>query len=71
MDRAIYRDLEALRPDRCNDELRPFLDLAPHLGTREVPDPYGQGPEGFERTLDLIGPGSEAFAASLARSLPR
>lgn len=71
MDHAIYRDLDAMRPDHFSGELRLFLDLAPHLGTRDVPDPYDEGPEGFERTLALIEQGSEAFAASLARSLPR
>ncbi len=71
MDRAIYRELEAMRPDHFRGELHLFLDLAPHLGTRDVPDPYDDGPEGFERALDLIEQGSEAFAASLARSPPR
>lgn len=30
-----------------------FLDYAPHLGIREVPDPYYGGEHGFERVLDM------------------
>jgi len=33
---------------------------------REVPDPYDEGPEVFERVLDLVEAGSRAFAARLA-----
>lgn len=71
MDRALLAALEAMRPAHFNGQLRVFLDLAPQLGTRDVPDPYDQGPEGFELSLDLIERGSEAFAARLAQDLPR
>ena len=71
MDRAILGDLETMRPAHFSGQLRLFLDLAPQLGVRDVPDPYDEGPEGFEMTLDLIERGSEAFAATLAQDLRR
>jgi protein-tyrosine phosphatase len=30
------------------------MEFAPKGSTREVPDPYGSGPEGFEQVLDLL-----------------
>ena len=66
MDRSVLQELEALRPDAYDGHLGLFLDLAPEVGEREVPDPYDQGPEGFERVLDLLERGSEAFAARLS-----
>ncbi len=71
MDRAILSDLVAMRPAHFSGHLGLFLDLAPQLGVRDVPDPYDEGPEGFEMTLDLIERGSEAFAARLAQELAR
>ena len=66
---AILRDLEAMRPTHFSGNLNLFLDFAPQLGVRDVPDPYDEGPEGFELTLDLIERGSEALAATLAQKL--
>ncbi len=60
--------LEDLRPPDHRGELRLFLDLAPELGVREVPDPYDGGPEGFERVLDLIERASDALVADLGRN---
>ena len=41
-----------------------LLDFVPDVGSREVPDPYFGGPEGFEHVLDLM---ERASAALLAR----
>jgi protein-tyrosine phosphatase len=71
MDRAVLSHLELMRPAQFPGHLSLFLDVAPHLGVRDVPDPYDEGPEGFELTLDLIERGSEAFAARLAQELAR
>jgi protein-tyrosine phosphatase len=69
MDRSILRDLLDLRPRNCQSQLDLFLASAPDLAVSEVPDPYDQGPEGFELMLDLIEHGSAAFAARLAQTL--
>ncbi len=69
MDRPILGHLEAMRPENFNGHLGMFLDHAPQLSVREVPDPYDEGPECFELVLDLIEQGSAAFAARLAEIL--
>jgi len=66
MDRVNLAHLEGLRPERFTGHLGLFLDLAPALGAREVPDPYDEGPEAFEHMIDLIEAASRAFAARLA-----
>jgi len=69
MDRANLADLEDLRPGRFAGHLGLFLDLAPALRVREVPDPYDVGPEAFERVLDLVEAASSAFATRLAAGI--
>lgn len=69
MDASVLEELEAARPDTFDGHLGLFLDLEPALGEREVPDPYDQGPEGFERVLDLVEQASDALVARL--SAPR
>ncbi len=65
MDRANLRDLAALRPPGYGGHLGLFLDFAPDLRLRDVPDPYDGGAHGFERVLDLV----EAASAALVRHL--
>jgi len=66
MDAAVLDELEAMRPANYTGRLGLFLDVAPHVGAREVPDPYQMGPEGFEQVLDLVEAASAALAASLS-----
>ena len=66
MDRANYQDLLAM----CQDvKLRPrihlFLEFAPDVPEREVPDPYYGGPSGFERVMDLIEEGAQGLLLHL------
>ncbi|GAB6052210.1 low molecular weight protein-tyrosine-phosphatase [Magnetospira thiophila] len=61
MDRSNYRDLLDICPPGREDRLHMFLDFAPHLGVRDVPDPYYGGGDGFKRVYDLV----EAAAAGL------
>ena len=70
MDWLNLGQLEALRPRGHSGHLSLFLDVAPNLGVREVPDPYDGGPEGFERVLDLIERASEALVADIRLKLP-
>ena len=51
-----------MRPPSHEGHVGLFLDLAPALGVREVPDPYYGGTEGFEHILDLIE-AAKRFAA--------
>jgi protein-tyrosine phosphatase len=61
MDRSNLRELTSLRPEGFRGHLGLFLDVAPSIGVREVPDPYYGGREGFERVLDLIEQASDAL----------
>jgi protein-tyrosine phosphatase len=59
MDEQNYRTVASLC--RGHAVVRPFLDFAPHSPEREVPDPYGGGPDGFEHVLDLVEEASEGL----------
>jgi protein-tyrosine phosphatase len=65
MDKSNLRDLKALRPAAYQGTLGLFLDFAPQLGLRDVPDPYYGGASHFERVLDLIEQASDALLAHL------
>ncbi len=54
MDRENHRDLRHLCPPGREDRLHLFLDFAPDTGTRDVPDPYYGGRQGFEHVHDLV-----------------
>lgn len=54
MDRSNYEDLANISPEGMEHKLHLFLDFAPHLESKDVPDPYYGGPSGFERVLDMI-----------------
>lgn len=63
MDRANLSKLTAARPPDARADIRLFLDYAPHLPEREVPDPYYDN--SFDHALDLL----EQASAGLIRSL--
>jgi len=70
MDRTNLRRLRAMQPQEFDGHLGLLLELAPELGTPEVPDPYYGGPEGFERILDLIEPASEVLFNRVTETHP-
>ena len=59
MDKENYRAVSALC--RGSAVVRPFLDYATGSSEREVPDPYYDGPGGFEHVLGLIEDASEGL----------
>ncbi|GIX29600.1 MAG: phosphotyrosine protein phosphatase [Porticoccaceae bacterium] len=65
MDRHNLAALEAFKPPGFTGHLGLFLDFAGVRGLEEVPDPYGGGPAGFERVLDLIERGAEGLLRHL------
>jgi protein-tyrosine phosphatase len=65
MDSEHLRFLRYLQPQDYAGHLGLFLDFAPELGLRDVPDPYLGGPEGFEQVLDLIECASERLLVRL------
>lgn len=70
MDRSNLAELERMRPREHAGHLGLFLELAPHLGRREVPDPYDGGPDGFEVVLDLVEAASAALVTRLSNRAP-
>jgi protein-tyrosine phosphatase len=69
MDEHNYACVQDLRPPDAEASVGYFLDYAPHLKIREVPDPYYGGPQGFERVLDMIEDAAEGLLADLRRTL--
>lgn len=71
MDQANMRTLVEMRPRDYAGHLGLYLDLAPEVGTREMPDPYYGGAEGFERVLDLAERVTPVLLAKLTRAMRR
>ena len=65
MDQSVLEELSGLRPPGMPARLALFLDFAPHLGVRDVPDPYYGGTTHFERVLDLVEQASDSLLAQL------
>jgi protein-tyrosine phosphatase len=67
MDQENYRNLSVICPRGAENRLMLFMEFAPHLQTREVPDPYYGGKSGFERVFDMIEAASEGLLADIRR----
>ncbi len=67
MDQENFMDLGELCDERHREKIQLFMDFAPDVRTREVPDPYSGGSAGFERAFDLI----EAAAQGLLEDIRR
>ncbi len=66
MDEDNLAHLESLCPSEHRAKLSLLLSYAPHLGIREVPDPYYGGNAGFERVLDMIEAACEGLLQAIA-----
>ncbi len=65
MDQENYVSLSAICPRGMERKLLLFMDFAPELHTREVPDPYYGGPGGFETVFDLVEAASRELLAHI------
>jgi protein-tyrosine phosphatase len=54
MDRMNLGVIEAMKPDYYGGYAGLFLDFSNQRKYRQVPDPYYEGPEGFELVLNLV-----------------
>ncbi len=54
MDDNNLADIQAQAPSAHDACLALFLDYAPNVEAREVPDPYYGGDSGFEEVLDMV-----------------
>lgn len=67
MDQDNYHSLSSVCPPADRRKLMLFMDFAPHLRNREVPDPYYGAAGGFEQVFDMV----EAAAEGLLRDVRR
>ena len=65
MDGSNYSELARLAPKEARGKVRHFLDFAPHMGTKDVPDPFYGGKDGFAHALDLIEAAARGLLAEL------
>ena len=65
MDEENLAVLRRRAPAHARERLRLFLEFAPESATREVPDPYYGGPNGFEEVLDLVEEASRGLLTYL------
>ena len=64
MDRSNLANLRALAPTEAQHKLHLFLDYT--LGiARDVPDPYYEGPEGFETVYNMLFEGCRSLTGRL------
>jgi protein-tyrosine phosphatase len=54
MDQENFLSLAEICPEEHREKIHLFMDFAPGMRTREVPDPYYGGAAGFERVFDLV-----------------
>jgi protein-tyrosine phosphatase len=71
MDSANLSKLRSVSPPDSRTKVRLFLDFSRDFPTREVPDPYYGGEEGFEQVLDLLEIASRLRLAMAAMTGPR
>jgi protein-tyrosine phosphatase len=65
MDRQNLRALQVVKPRKARTSPKLFLDYAPQLGLRDVPDPYYGDAAAFEEVLDLATAASRGLLAAL------
>lgn len=63
MDVQNLADIEMLRPHGSETDVKLFLDYAPEIGRREIPDPYYT--RDFDEALDLIEAASKGLLQSI------
>lgn len=67
MDKKNLANLQTICPTRCKSKVELLLEYGEQYHGKEVPDPYGGPPEGFELALDMIEDGCRGLAQILAR----
>lgn len=65
MDKGHFRGLKAVRPKESRADIRLFMDFAPQLNIKQVPDPYYGGQDDFEHVLDLVEAGVDGLINTL------
>lgn len=68
MDQSNMSDLRGLCPTEHTHKLRLFLEFAPDIELRDVPDPYYGNLQGFERVVELCEAGARGLVAHFMTS---
>jgi protein-tyrosine phosphatase len=68
MDHENYAIVMGDCPAEHKEKVKFLLDYAPHLGEKEVPDPYYGEKLGFERVLDMVEDASLGFLEDLQKA---
>jgi protein-tyrosine phosphatase len=68
MDDDNYAILVNVCPEQYKSKIKYFLDYAPQLNERQVPDPYYGGAYGFERVLDMVEEAAAGFLKTVQES---
>ena len=68
MDQSNFNNLANLCPPGENQRLRLFLDFAPQIDRREVPDPYYD--DGFKGVYDMIELAAQGLLADIRAKYP-
>jgi len=63
MDSENHRNLQGICPMESEDKLHMFLDFAPNVSLRDVPDPYYSG--GFDTVYDMIDDAAKGLLADI------
>jgi protein-tyrosine phosphatase len=71
MDRGHLALLMRRSPPEHSGKIKLFMDLAPHLPQREVPDPYYGSKADFEVVLDLIEAASNGLLEQIQQSIQK
>jgi protein-tyrosine phosphatase len=69
MDARNRADLRRMADDVDADRIRLFSEVGGLTGTRDIPDPWGGGPDEFGHVLGLLGAAAPVIVARLARLL--
>jgi protein-tyrosine phosphatase len=69
MDAMNYSTLMHRAPGEAREKIRRFMEFAPQLSVREVPDPYGGDKGDFEYVLDLVEAASEGLVVHVRERL--
>jgi protein-tyrosine phosphatase len=65
MDAENLRELRAMQPRNSRASLKLFLEYAPDVALRDVPDPYYGNAAAFETVLDLTSAAAHGLLAAL------
>ena len=67
MDQDNYRRLSQICPPGMEGKLLLFMDYAPELRVREVPDPYYGGQCGFDQVFDMLEAAARGLLGEISR----